>query len=113
MNKHTKIPWEIKWQHQTGVMIGRVGDATLVADALNTSIDHAEAQANAELILQACNSHKDLLGACKAQHTAIDKLFAMLISNTADSPEPFYPSKCGQPWDALCQGNAAIAKAEE
>ena len=51
----------------------------------------------------------DLLAACEAQHEAIDRLFAMLIECKKD----FFPSKSGQPWKALNQGNAAIAKAKE
>lgn len=49
-----------------------------------------------------------LLDACKAQHKAIDLLFAMLIARD----ENFYPSESGRPWDAIVQGNAAIAKGE-
>jgi hypothetical protein len=59
----------------------------------------------------------ELLAACKAQHEAIDRLFAMLITATrSDVPSEagmqFMPSKSGQPWDALVVGNAALAKAE-
>lgn len=61
-------------------------------------------------IVRACNTHDELLAACKAQHEAIDRLFAMLITAKGTN-EPFFPSKCGQPWEALCQGNAAIEKA--
>lgn len=50
---------------------------------------------------------QELLEACKAQHEAIDRLFALLIEKV---PE-FYPSKSGQPWEAVLKGNAAIAKA--
>lgn len=54
----------------------------------------------------------DLLAACKAQREAIDTLFAMLITLTKDhEPHCFFPSKSGQPWEALVQGNAAVAKA--
>jgi hypothetical protein len=62
------------------------------------------ALANARLIAAA----PELLEACKAQHDAIDLLFAMLIQATPD----FFPSKSGQPWQAMIQGNAAIQKAE-
>jgi hypothetical protein len=59
----------------------------------------------------------NLLVACKAQHAAIDMLFAMLITRDrvycrVTCTEPFLPSKSGPPWDALVVGNAAIAKAE-
>ncbi len=54
-------------------------------------------------------SRKELLEACEAQHNAIDILFAMLI----EKDEKFLPSKSGQPWAAVQQGNAAIAKAKK
>lgn len=38
------------------------------------------------------------------QHEAIDRLFALLAAARAD----FYPSRSGQPWDALVRGNAVI-----
>lgn len=53
----------------------------------------------------------DLLAACKAQHEAIDRLFALLIKRSV-SDDLFFPSRSGQPWDAFVAGNAAIAKAE-
>jgi len=49
-----------------------------------------------------------LLEACKAQHDAIDRLFAELIRRDPD----FFPSKSGQPWEAIQKGNAAVAEAE-
>lgn len=50
----------------------------------------------------------EMYEALKAQHGAIDLLFAMLIKRDKD----FFPSKSGQPWDAMIQGNKALAKAE-
>lgn len=50
-----------------------------------------------------------LLKACKAQHEAIDLLFAMLIKL---DPQ-FFPSRSGKPWEALVQGNEAIKLAEK
>lgn len=38
------------------------------------------------------------------QHEAIDRLFAMLV----EAKPGFFPSKSGQPWEALVRGNAAI-----
>jgi hypothetical protein len=55
-----------------------------------------------------CKAVTDLLAACKGAHKAIDMLFAMLIS----ADENFFPSKSGQPWDAMLAINAAVAKAE-
>lgn len=55
----------------------------------------------------------ELLAACKAQHDAIDRLFAMLIEATKDQkPHCFFPTQCGQPWEAGKAGKAAIEKAE-
>ena len=52
----------------------------------------------------------ELLAACKAQHRAIDWLFAQLIeASTTDTL--FLPSK-SRAWAACLQGNAAIANAE-
>lgn len=63
-------------------------------------------------IISYCTKHlavDSLLEACKAQHEAIDRLFTMLITLNVD----FYPSKSGQPWEAIEQGNKAIAHAGE
>ena len=49
-----------------------------------------------------------LLEACEAQHQAIDRLFAQLIRLDPD----FFPSKSGQPWEAVQKGNTAIAEAK-
>lgn len=69
----------------------------------------------ADLICRCFNAHdpltkqrNELLEACKAQHEAIDRLFAMLI----EARKGFFPSKSGQPWEALKQGNTALASAE-
>ena len=50
----------------------------------------------------------ELLRACKAQQEAIDRLFALLISKD----DGFFPTKSGQPWEAVMIGVDAIAKAE-
>lgn len=48
----------------------------------------------------------EVLDALKAQHEAIDRLFAQLIERDND----FRPSKSGQPWEAARKGNAIIQK---
>lgn len=58
------------------------------------------------------SARDELLDACKAQHDAIDILFAMLIAKTMHAERPFYPSQCGRPWAALQQGLKAITAAE-
>ncbi|MBA7670191.1 hypothetical protein ES703_78336 [subsurface metagenome] len=50
----------------------------------------------------------DALEALKAQHQAIDRLFAELIKRDPD----FFPSKSGQPWEACKKGNAVIKRME-
>lgn len=51
---------------------------------------------------------QEMYEALKAQHDAIDTLFALLIM----ADKHFLPSLSGKPWEALVQGNKAIAKAE-
>ena len=50
----------------------------------------------------------EMYEALKAQHQAIDILFAMLIQRD----KAFFPSKSGQPWEAIIEGNRVLAKAE-
>ncbi len=50
----------------------------------------------------------DALEALKAQHQAIDRLFAELIKRDPN----FFPSKSGQPWEACKKGNAVIKRME-
>jgi hypothetical protein len=52
-----------------------------------------------------------LVQALKAQHHAIDVLFALLIAKTMHGEKPFYPSESGQPWEAIKAGKAAIEAA--
>ncbi len=54
----------------------------------------------------------DLLAACKAQHEAIDRLFASLIDRYEDHGRAYFPSRSGQPWEASHAGRAAIEKAQ-
>jgi len=71
---------------------------------LSFKVASVNGEANAQLIASA----PDLYEACKAQHDAIDILFARLIELDGS----FFPSKSDKPWEAICQGNTAIAKAE-
>jgi len=48
----------------------------------------------------------EVLEALKAQHNAIDRLFAELIRRD----NTFFPSKSGMPWEAMNKGNALIQK---
>lgn len=53
-------------------------------------------------------TYSEMFKACKAQHEAIDRLFALLIER---DPE-FFPTKSGQPWEACRLGNEVIKKVE-
>jgi len=55
--------------------------------------------------------YPQVMAALIEQHRAIDTLFALLIAKTLHAEEPFYPSKSGQPWDAIRLGKAAIEAA--
>lgn len=62
---------------------------------------------------EAVNAHlasktPQLVAALRAQHEAIDRLFAMLVAKTLHAQEPFYPSESGQPWEAMQAGKAAV-----
>ncbi len=59
-------------------------------------------------LLTCIKQRRSLLNTCKAQHKAIDILFTMLIQKN----KKFFPSKSGQPWKAIQQGNRAIKDAE-
>ena len=50
----------------------------------------------------------ELWEACKAQHNAIDLLFAKLIMLDRN----FFPSKSGEPWEATVRGHEVLAKIE-
>ena len=46
----------------------------------------------------------ELLAALKRQHAAMDMLMALLVERSRDPrpfAEPFYPSKSGEPWEAM------------
>lgn len=55
-------------------------------------------------------SAPELFEVVKAQHEAIDRLFAMLVSKSAAVGPRFFPSKCGQPWEAAVAGSALIKR---
>lgn len=116
MNEHTELPWKVEIRQDNICILS--GDKVIALMCVKPDDDHLYkpivVEANAELILRGCNNHKTLLDACKEQHEAIDRLFAMLIRTTAhDTLTSFFPSKSGQPWEALYQGGAAIEQANE
>jgi hypothetical protein len=55
---------------------------------------------------------KQLIDAAKAQHEAIDILFAMVIEASRQDDPPFFPSQSGKPWAALQQARRAVWTAE-
>ncbi len=79
------------------------GPEIIADDDASIASVHMHGEDDAVLIASA----PDLLTACKAQHNAIDILFAMLIERDTS----FMPTK-SPVWDACLQGHAAIAKAE-
>ncbi len=86
--------------HEAFAEVAIAMEGTAFDDPVNNPL-----RANAQVFLAAPN----LLEACKAQHEAIDRLMAMLIAARTG----FLPSKSGQIWEALNQGNDAIVLAEE
>jgi len=114
--EHTPGPWTIK-PNPREIDIAPAFQNTLQVIAFAGTEDkefiaELSHEANARLIAAAPETkdqRDELLKACKAQHEAIDRLFALLISHDSG----FFPSKSGQPWQAILQGNAAIAEAEK
>lgn len=97
--KYTDGAWKVCKREDYPIKIriyGYDGRASCVADVYFED--------DAQLI----SASLDLYEACKAQHNAIDMLFALLLSKDPN----FFPSKSGQPWEALIKGNKAIKKAE-
>lgn len=63
-------------------------------------------QGSEDAVVAMC-AWRELKAAVKAQHDALDMLFALLISRSPPG-DMFYPSKSGEPWEALMQGKAAL-----
>ncbi len=91
------------------MMVGNLYPSITLAmlDRAEDTIERAKKEDEAEATALLIAAAPDLLEACKAQHDALDTLFAMLIATKPD----FFPSKSESPWEALLKGNAAIAKA--
>ncbi len=112
----TQGKWEVGYHDDNNDIVIRGKNQQIVA---NCTVDFygghpqgEEIQANADLIAAAPETKKQrdaLLDACKAQHKALDILFAMLIQKD----EGFLPSKSGQPWEAIVEGDKAIKEAEK
>ena len=98
MTEHTPGPWHFDGAHE-------------VETTTNKGIAHVWSQyqtsegrfANARLIAAA----PDMLDALRAQHNAMDTMFALLI----EADTSFRPSQSGQLWYAMVQSNTAIAAA--
>jgi len=104
---YTQEPWEV--QNGNGnlgyYIIAKDGDNHVaVAQVFPRGIAGCETKGNALLMKAAPKMHQAL----KAQHEAIDILFAMLI----ERDKSFFPSKSGRPWEAIRQGNEALAEVE-
>jgi hypothetical protein len=103
---HTETDWRIsKGTTATFILAKDVnGHDVTVAAVYPQGVAGCEMEGNANLIKAA----PKMAEALKAQHEAIDMLFAMLIQRD----KTFFPSKSGQPWEAMVQGNQALAEAE-
>ena len=86
MSKHTPTPW-----HSFGPIIHHNGQH--VAHVVNNErhpdgdTGSPEQRANAEFIVQACNSHDDLLAACKAVQRYFDNMGPALGESDASHTE--------------------------
>jgi len=58
-------------------------------------------------------NRKRLIAVVRAQHHAIDILFATLIYRTKDQQSPFFPSKSGAPWEAAVAGSTLMKELGE
>ena len=79
MSKHTELPWDAKARYVGGNIVPLLPNAPVIAVMAKTAGDIAyianypsddqdglkEMNANAELIVRACNNHYKLLEACK------------------------------------------------
>lgn len=93
--KHTKLPWTIEYDHKgRAAAIG--SDNILIA-----ALSGRDPKGNAEFIVRACNSHEDLLEACREVQRALTSPSRKLLDSTRQEMEPL-----------LQAVNAAIAKAE-
>jgi hypothetical protein len=55
----------------------------------------------------------ELLAQCDSYHAALDALFAMMILETRRTGTHFFPSKSGQPWEAMKAGRALAERARD
>lgn len=55
-------------------------------------------------------TNEEILAVLKAQHEAIDRLMARVISD--DRKPRFYPTQSGKIWNAVVAGNDLIKKLE-
>jgi len=123
--EYTEEEWIIdeRFPQNEPALIIIKADNEIIFSFEDSSLSYKKARKKAEFIVAAVNACKkinpdnpiavaeilpDLLDACKAQHEAIDRLFARLI----EKEENFFPSKSGQPWTAIIKGNQVIARVE-
>lgn len=99
--EYTKGEWKVT---NEGLIWAKQNDGLQFHHRIALLENSPEVKANANLIA----ASPELCEALKAQHEAIDILFAMLIVQD----KTFFPSKSGKPWEAIVQGNAALAKVE-
>lgn len=73
--------------------------------------EQGEAARAASVAMRRLEVFPQMVLALKAQHEAIDTMFAMLIAKTLHHEKPFYPSESGRLWEACLAGKAAIEAA--
>ena len=76
MTEHTELPWKIEIRQNNIAILS--GDKVVALMCVKPDNDHLYkpivVEANAEYIVQACNSRKDLLAACEISETCFRKL---------------------------------------
>ena len=71
MSEHTELPWEIIWQTKSSFTIGLRDRQLAVAEVIDSHVERHIAEANAEFIVRAVNSHEELLTTCEKAKIAI------------------------------------------
>lgn len=112
MTTNLHLPWHVESDmlfDDNEMHIFTSGNEQNIADGIDSEKD---VEARLDYAAKACNMHDELLAACEAQYEAMDWLFSQLISQSPDNAI-FYPSKSGQPWEAMLFANAVITKAKK
>ena len=116
--EHTKLPWRTGLNFpQTPNYIYQMNDTKQAYPIAVTRLqmgseDMAQAQANAEFIVKACNSHYELLEACKFLKDQIENQAANRVYKAELGAGEWEALLTSKEEEILGKINAAIAKAE-